>query len=112
MWSMDGVKFSDAEPIRVPLGERIRLTMVNDTMMNHPMHLHGMFMELENGKGVAIPWVDTVNVKPAERVSVLFTADAPGPWAFHCHVLYHMDAGMFRVIHVMEPDAHMGHDED
>ena len=102
-WSIDGVKYSDAEPIHVALGERIRLVLVNDTMMNHPMHLHGMFMELENGKGMGIPWVDTVNVKPAERVSVLFTADEPGPWAFHCHVLYHMDAGMFRVIHVMEP---------
>ena len=111
-WSIDGVKSSDADPIHVTLGERIRLILVNDTMMSHPMHLHGMFMELENGKGVVIPWVDTVNVKPAERVSVLFTADAPGPWAFHCHVLYHMDAGMFRVIHVMEPDVHMGHDED
>ena len=106
-WSIDGVKNSDAEPIHVTLGERIRLILVNDTMMNHPMHLHGMFMELENGKGMGIPWVDTVNVKPAERVSVLFTADAPGPWAFHCHVLYHMDAGMFRVIHVMD----MGHGE-
>ena len=106
-WSIDGVKYSDAEPIHVMLGERIRLILVNDTMMNHPMHLHGMFMELENGKGMGIPWVDTVNVKPAERVSVLFTADAPGPWAFHCHVLYHMDAGMFRVIHVMD----MGHGE-
>ena len=102
-WSIDGVKSSDADPIHVALGERIRLILVNDTMMNHPMHLHGMFMELENGKGVGIPWVDTVNLKPAERVSALFTADAPGPWAFHCHVLYHMAAGMFRVIHVMEP---------
>ena len=104
MWSMDGVKFSDAEPIRVPLGERIRLTMVNDTMMNHPMHLHGMFMELENGAGASIPWVDTVLVKPAEKLSVLFTADVPGPWAFHCHILYHMDAGMFRVFDVVEQE--------
>ena len=111
-WSIDGVKSSDAEPIHVTLGERIRLILVNDTMMSHPMHLHGMFMELENGKGVGIPWVDTVNVKPAERVSVLFTADAPGPWAFHCHVLYHMNSGMFRVIHVMEPDTHVGDDEE
>ena len=84
------------------LGERIRLTLVNDTMMNHPMHLHGMWMELENGRGASVPRVHTVNVKPAERVSLLFTADAPGPWAFHCHVLYHMEAGMFRVFHVMD----------
>lgn len=105
MWSMDGKKFSQADPIRVELGERIRLTMVNDTMMNHPMHLHGMWMELENGAGSRIPRVHTVNVKPAEKVSLLFTADALGPWAFHCHVLYHMEAGMFRVVHVVEPGA-------
>ncbi|MEQ8331340.1 MAG: copper resistance system multicopper oxidase [Longimicrobiales bacterium] len=100
MWSIDGVKFSEAEPIRLDFGERIRLTMVNDTMMNHPMHLHGMWMELENGKGATIPKVHTVNVQPAERVSLLVTADAHGPWAFHCHILYHMEAGMFRVVQV------------
>jgi FtsP/CotA-like multicopper oxidase with cupredoxin domain len=103
MWSMDGVKYSDAEPIEVEYGERIRLTMVNDTMMEHPMHLHGMFMELENGKGRSAPLVDTVIVKPAEKVSLLFTADAVGPWAFHCHLLYHMEAGMFRVVRVKDP---------
>lgn len=114
MWSMDGVEFSDAEPVRVELGERIRLTMINDTMMNHPMHLHGMWMELENGKGSRIPRVHTINVKPAEKVSLLFHADAPGPWAFHCHVLYHMDAGMFRVVEVVEPGtlATDGTDDD
>ncbi|HSM05308.1 MAG TPA: copper resistance system multicopper oxidase [Longimicrobiales bacterium] len=105
MWSIDGVEFSDSEAIRVELGERIRLTMVNDTMMNHPMHLHGVWMELENGKEHMIPRVHTVNVKPAETVSLLFHADALGPWAFHCHVLYHMDAGMFRVVEVVEPGA-------
>jgi CopA family copper-resistance protein len=104
-WSIDGVKFSDAKPIQVRHGERIRLTLVNDTMMNHPMHLHGMWMELENGHGERIPRVHTVNVKPAERMSLLFTADAPGPWAFHCHILYHMEAGMFRVVQVSEPGA-------
>jgi FtsP/CotA-like multicopper oxidase with cupredoxin domain len=77
---------------------------VNDTMMNHPMHLHGMWMELENGHGERIPRVHTVNVKPAERLSLLFTADAPGPWAFHCHILYHMEAGMFRVVRVSQQD--------
>jgi FtsP/CotA-like multicopper oxidase with cupredoxin domain len=82
--------------------------MVNDTMMNHPMHLHGMWMELENGAGNAIPKVHTVNVKPAERVSLLFTADAMGPWAFHCHILYHMDAGMFRVVEVVADDVAEG----
>ncbi|MDZ7778853.1 MAG: copper resistance system multicopper oxidase [Gemmatimonadota bacterium] len=100
MWSINGTTFSEAEPIQLRQGERIRLTMVNDTMMNHPMHLHGMWMELENGKGGAIPRQHTVNVKPAEKLSALVTADAPGPWAFHCHVLYHMDAGMFRVVMV------------
>jgi len=108
MWSIDGVKASDASPVQVRHGERIRLTLVNDTMMNHPMHLHGMFMELENGHGERIPLVHTVNVKPAERLSVLFTADAPGPWAFHCHLLYHMEAGMFRVVKVSGPGDEPG----
>jgi CopA family copper-resistance protein len=111
MWSINGVEFSDAEPIHVEHGERIRLTMVNDTMMNHPMHLHGMWMHLENGQGELMPRVHTLNVKPAERVSLLFYADAPGPWAFHCHVLYHMDAGMFRVFHIGEPGEEMLHEE-
>lgn len=113
MWSIDGVHLRDADPIAVTLGERIRLTMINDTMMNHPMHLHGMWMELENGHGELIPRVHTINVKPAEKVSLLFDADAPGPWAFHCHVLYHMDAGMFRIVNVVEPGmAEMGHVHD
>ncbi|MGK7312331.1 MAG: multicopper oxidase domain-containing protein, partial [Candidatus Longimicrobiales bacterium M2_2A_002] len=105
MWSMDGVEYSDSEPIEVTYGERIRLVLVNDTMMNHPMHLHGMWMHLENGAGLEMPRVHTINVKPAERVSLLFNGDAPGPWAFHCHVLYHMDAGMFRVVKVSDPAA-------
>jgi CopA family copper-resistance protein len=112
MWSIDGKTLSQAEPIRLRLGERVRITMVNDTMMNHPMHLHGMWMELENGNGTAIPRVHTVNVQPAEALSVLVTADAPGPWAFHCHVLYHMDAGMFRIVEVGDgahTDMHGGH---
>ena len=100
MWSIDGKPFKGSEPIRFTYGERLRFTMVNDTMMNHPMHLHGMWMELENGHGTTIPRVHTVNVKPAERLSLLITADAPGRWAFHCHILYHMDAGMFRVVEV------------
>jgi CopA family copper-resistance protein len=110
MWSIDGVPFEDAEPIRFTLGERLRLTMVNDSMMNHPMHLHGMWMELENGHGDRIPRVHTVNVKPAERVSLLITADAPGRWAFHCHVLYHMEVGMFRIVEVVAGDEHAGMD--
>lgn len=101
-WGFDGIPHHEAAPIRVTLGERIRLTLINDTMMHHPMHLHGMWMELENGKGDRIPRVHTVDVKPAEHLSVLFTADAPGRWAFHCHVMYHMHEGMFRVFDVVE----------
>ena len=101
MWSFDGVKFSEVTgPIPFQHGERIRLTMVNDTMMEHPIHLHGMWMELENGHGRYLPRKHTVSVKPAERLSVLINADAPGRWAFHCHFLYHMDMGMFRVVEV------------
>ncbi len=108
MWSINGIKFSDArDPIPLKHGERIRLTIVNDTMMAHPMHLHGVFMELENGHGPECPYVHTINVKPAERVSLLATPVDPGPWAFHCHVLFHMDVGMFRVFHVSEPGGPM-----
>ena len=104
MWSINGLKFSDArDPIPLKHGERFRLTIVNDTMMPHPMHLHGMFMELENGHGAESPLVHTINVKPAERISLLATPVDPGPWAFHCHVLFHMEMGMFRVFHVSEP---------
>jgi FtsP/CotA-like multicopper oxidase with cupredoxin domain len=109
-WGIDGIPHDRAKPIELTYGERIRLTMVNDTMMNHPMHLHGMWMELENGQGDRIPRIHTVNVKPAERVSLLVTADAVGRWAFHCHVLYHMEVGMFREVRVVaKADEHEGH---
>ena len=78
----------------------MRLTLVNDTMMEHPIHLHGMWMELENGQGEYLPRKHTINVRPAERLSALINADAPGRWAFHCHLLYHLDMGMFRVVEV------------
>lgn len=101
MWSFDGKTYSEAkEPIRFNYGERLRFTMVNDTMMEHPLHLHGMFMELDNGRGVNKPRKHTIILKPAERLSVEITVDAPGLWAFHCHVLYHMEAGMFRIVSV------------
>ena len=101
MWSFDGKKFSEVNgPIPFRYGERLRLIFRNDTMMEHPIHLHGMWMELENGQGKYLPRKHTINVKPAERVSVLVTADAPGNWAFHCHLLYHMEMGMFRVVTV------------
>lgn len=103
MWSFDGKKYSEAkQAITFRYGERLRFTFVNDTMMAHPLHLHGMWMELENGNGHFIPRKHTVNVKPAERVSVAITADAPGRWAFHCHLLLHMEMGMFRVIEVLD----------
>lgn len=100
MWSFDGVKYSDATPIEFPYGERIRLILVNDTMMEHPIHLHGMFMELENKQGDHLPFKHTISVMPGSRVSLLVTADEPGRWAFHCHLLYHMEMGMFRVVRV------------
>ncbi len=101
MWSIDGKKYSEAsDPIPFHYGERLRLTFVNDTMMEHPMHLHGMWMQLENGTGAFLPRKHTVIVKPAERLSVAVTADALGDWAFHCHMLIHMEMGMFRVVRV------------
>ena len=100
VWSFDGIKFSDAEPIRLTYGERMRIVLVNDTMMAHPIHLHGMFMELENGQGEHLPLKHTISVKPAERVSLLVDAVESGRWAFHCHLLYHMKMGMFRVVRV------------
>lgn len=105
MWSFDGVKYSEAEPIDIVLGDRIRLVLVNDTMMEHPIHLHGMFMELENGQEDYLPFKHTLSVLPASRASLLITADEPGRWAFHCHLLYHMDAGMFRVVRVAPAEA-------
>lgn len=100
-WSFNGKKYSqDSEPLRVRYGERFRLILINDTMMEHPIHLHGMWMELENGYGTYRPRKHTVNVKPAEKLSVSVTADALGRWAMHCHLLLHMEMGMFRVIEV------------
>jgi len=101
MWSFDGKKFSEVTgPIEFQYGERIRLILVNDTMMEHPIHLHGMFMELDNGHGERRPLKHTISVKPAERVALLVDAVEPGRWAFHCHLLYHMEMGMFRVVRV------------
>ncbi len=106
MWSFDGVKYSEGKsPIPFHLGERLRLVLVNDTMMEHPIHLHGMWMVLENGAGAYLPRKHTLNVKPAERLSCLVSVDAPGNWAFHCHLLFHMDMGMFRVVSVTGSSA-------
>lgn len=98
IWGFNGEKFSSSKPIELKLGERIRIILVNDTMMEHPIHLHGLWSELENGHGAFNPYKHTIIVKPSERVSYLVSADTPGKWAFHCHLLYHMEAGMFRTV--------------
>lgn len=98
VWSFDGVKFSDATPVHFKFNERLRIVLVNDTMMNHPIHLHGVFGELEDEHGQVIARKHTINVQPAQRVTYAVTADNPGRWAYHCHLLYHMEAGMFREV--------------
>jgi CopA family copper-resistance protein len=100
VWGFDGKKFSEAEPIVLQRGERVRFVLINDTMMEHPIHLHGLWSELENAHGEFRPYKHTINVKPGERLSYLVTADTPGRWAFHCHLLYHMEMGMFREVRV------------
>jgi len=99
MWSINGVKYSEAEPIKLSYGERVRINFVNDTMMNHPMHLHGMWSELETGDKDYLPRKHTIVVQPGAKISYQLTADAMGKWAYHCHLLYHMPA-MFREVHV------------
>jgi CopA family copper-resistance protein len=98
VWGFNGKKFSEADAVRVRLDERVRFVLINDTMMEHPIHLHGYLFEVENGQGDRLPLKHTINVKPGERMSFVFTADAPGHWAFHCHLLYHMEMGMFRTV--------------
>ena len=100
MWSFDGQKFSESKPVHFRFGERLRLVLVNDTMMNHPIHLHGMWGELESPEGEFLVRKHTINVQPAQRIAYRVTADAIGRWAYHCHLLYHMEAGMFREVHV------------
>ncbi len=99
MWSINGVKYADAQPLRMKYGERLRITLVNNTMMNHPMHLHGVWSELETGDGNYIPRKHTVIVQPGAKISYLVTADAIGRWAYHCHLLYHMPS-MFREVRI------------
>lgn len=106
MWSFDGVKYSDgADPIAFRHNERVRVNLINDTMMPHPIHLHGHFFEVVTGHPGHHPAKHTVNVLPGGKVSFDLTADALGDWAFHCHMLLHMHSGMFRVVTVR-------HDED
>jgi FtsP/CotA-like multicopper oxidase with cupredoxin domain len=101
MWSFDGEKMSDVhEPIPFIEGERVRVNLINDSMMGHPIHIHGHFFELVTGHGDHAPRKHTVIVQPGGKVTWDFTADAVGDWAFHCHLLYHMHAGMMRVVSV------------
>jgi len=100
MWSINGIKFADAEPLRLKFGERVRINLINDTMMNHPIHLHGMWSDLETGDAQYIPRKHTVIVQPGAKISYLVTADAMGGWAYHCHLIYHMP-GMFRKVEVV-----------
>ncbi|MEK9754337.1 MAG: copper resistance system multicopper oxidase [Rhodospirillaceae bacterium] len=98
IWSINGVKYSQAEPIRLKYGERVRFKFVNETMMTHPMHLHGMWSILDTGKGKWDPVKHVVSVAPGTTVHMETEVDAPGEWAFHCHLSYHADSGMFRKV--------------
>ncbi|MBL7231942.1 copper resistance system multicopper oxidase [Komagataeibacter oboediens] len=98
IWGFNGRKFSESGPIRLKLGERVRFTLINDTMMEHPIHLHGMWSELENGQGDYRPYKHTIISQPGSRLSYLVTVDAPGMWAYHCHLMLHMELGMFRTV--------------
>ena len=97
MWSLNGKPFGEAPPVDVRLGERVRITFVNETMMAHPMHLHGMFFEVENGSPAdRMPEKNVIAVAPGRTQSVILTANEPGEWPLHCHLLFHMDSGMMK----------------
>jgi CopA family copper-resistance protein len=100
IWSFDGQKFSEAQPLRFNYGERLRVVLINDSMMNHPIHLHGMWSEVESPDGDFLFRKHTVVVQPGQQLSYRVSANALGRWAFHCHLLYHMEAGMFREVAV------------
>ena len=97
-WSFDGLEFGKSTPVHMRFGERLRVILQNDTMMTHPMHMHGMWSELENDQGQFVTRRHTIQVQPAQRISYLVTADALGRWAWHCHLMFHMDSGMFREV--------------
>ena len=101
-WSFDGIEFSDAEPLRLKYGERVRITLVNDTMMTHPIHLHDMWSDLEDEHGNFMVRKHTIDMPPGSKRSYRVTADALGRWAYHCHLLFHMEMGMFREVRVDE----------
>ncbi|WP_284085220.1 copper resistance system multicopper oxidase [Acinetobacter haemolyticus] len=113
IWTINGKKFNETEPFKVKYGERIRLKFVNDSMMAHPMHLHGMFMQLENGQDASnMPNKHTVIVPPGKTVTTLLTADELGEWAIHCHLLYHMSAGMMNKLIVANVDSNSSDSKD
>lgn len=101
-WSFNGVKFADAEPLRLTYGERLRVVLVNDTMMTHPIHLHGMWSDLEDEAGNFQVRKHTIDMPPGTKRTYRVRADALGRWAYHCHLLFHMEAGMFREVRVEE----------
>ncbi|WP_324830003.1 copper resistance system multicopper oxidase [Pseudomonas saxonica] len=101
-WSFNGIKFADAEPLRLKYGERLRITLVNDTMMTHPIHLHGMWSDLEDENGNFMVRKHTIDMPPGTKRSYRVTADALGRWAYHCHLMFHMEMGMFREVRVDE----------
>lgn len=101
-WSFNGQKFADAEPLKLNYGERLRITLVNDTMMTHPIHLHGMWSDLEDEQGNFMVRKHTIDMPPGTKRSYRVRADALGRWAYHCHMLYHMEAGMMREVVVQE----------
>ena len=100
IWGFNGVSYRDAAPIEIKYGETVRFVLINDTMMNHPIHLHGMWSELENDQGEYLARKHTLSVAPGHAVSCRVSANAIGRWAYHCHLLYHMNAGMFREVRV------------
>lgn len=104
-WSFNGIRFADAEPLRLTYGERVRIVLVNDTMMTHPVHLHGMWSDLEDDDGRFLVRKHTIDMPPGSRRSYRVTADALGRWAYHCHLLFHMEAGMFREVRVEEEEG-------
>src|SRR5690606_24013662 len=101
-WGFDGMKFSDAAPLRFNYGERLRIVLVNDTMMTHPIHLHGMWSDLEDEQGNFHVRKHTIDMPPGTKRGYRVRADALGTWAYHCHLLYHMEAGMMRQVKVEE----------
>lgn len=104
IWTINGKKFTDATPIPLKYGERVRLKFINETMMAHPMHLHGMFVQLENGQPMSkLPNKHTLIIPPGQTVTALLTANEPGEWAFHCHLLFHMLGGMMTTMEVYKP---------